>query len=259
MLAALHCKRLASPHAHDWATTAGTGRERSHGVWNGRIRNGSTPVPAFGPTSMCAVSALSDVARLAGVSKATASRALSGRGYVSGTTRDRVVAAAAEIGYVVSSNAASLVTGQTRNVGVVIPHINRWYFGEVLEGIESGAHRGRATTSRLPAQRRRDRPPPRLRVLPGAQARGCRDRRRHRVHAARGGLLHSLRVPVVGLGGPDGWHHDDQHRRRRARRDWRPSTSSASGTGRSCTSAPTRAKRWTSTPTTSATSASSRR
>lgn len=83
------------------------------------------------------VSALSDVARAAGVSKATASRALSGKGYVSVATRDRVVAAAAALGYVVSSNASSLVTGQTRNVGVVIPHINRWYFGEVLEGIES--------------------------------------------------------------------------------------------------------------------------
>jgi DNA-binding LacI/PurR family transcriptional regulator len=83
------------------------------------------------------MSALSDVARIAQVSKATASRALSGRGYVSVETRERVVAAAAQIGYVVSSNAASLVTGQTRNVGVVIPHINRWYFGDVLEGIES--------------------------------------------------------------------------------------------------------------------------
>lgn len=83
------------------------------------------------------VSALSDVARIAQVSKATASRALSGRGYVSPATRDRVVAAAATIGYVASTAAASLVTGQTRNVGVVIPHINRWYFGEVLEGIES--------------------------------------------------------------------------------------------------------------------------
>jgi DNA-binding LacI/PurR family transcriptional regulator len=83
------------------------------------------------------MSALSDVARLAGVSKATASRALSGRGYVSGETRDRVAAAAAELGYVVSTTAASLVTGQTRNVAVVIPHINRWYFGDVLEGIES--------------------------------------------------------------------------------------------------------------------------
>lgn len=83
------------------------------------------------------VSALADVARLAGVSKATASRALSGRGYVSAQTRDRVVAAAATIGYVVSSHAASLVTGQTRSIGVLLPAINRWYFGEVLDGIES--------------------------------------------------------------------------------------------------------------------------
>lgn len=83
------------------------------------------------------MSALSDVARLAQVSKATASRALSGNGYVSVDTRNRVVSAAATIGYVVSSNAASLVTGHTRNVGVVIPFINRWYFAEVLEGIES--------------------------------------------------------------------------------------------------------------------------
>lgn len=84
-----------------------------------------------------AVGTLSDVARLARVSKATVSRALSGRGYVSAETRDRVVAAAASLGYVVSSNASSLVTGQTRNVGVVIPHINRWFFAEVLAGIES--------------------------------------------------------------------------------------------------------------------------
>ena len=83
------------------------------------------------------MSALSDVARIAQVSKATASRALSGNGYVSAETRDRVISAAATIGYVVSSTASSLVTGRTRNVGVVIPHINRWYFGDVLEGIES--------------------------------------------------------------------------------------------------------------------------
>ena len=83
------------------------------------------------------MSAISDVARLAGVSKSTASRALSGRGYVSAATRERVVDAARDIGYVASSNAASLVTGNTKNVGVVIPYINRWFFGEVLEGIES--------------------------------------------------------------------------------------------------------------------------
>jgi DNA-binding LacI/PurR family transcriptional regulator len=83
------------------------------------------------------VSAIADVARLAGVSKSTTSRALSGNGYVSEETRSRVERAAAEIGYVPSSIASSLATGLTRNVGVVIPFVNRWFFAEVLEGIES--------------------------------------------------------------------------------------------------------------------------
>ena len=83
------------------------------------------------------MSAITDVARLAGVSKSTASRALSGNGYVSGATRSRVQSAAAEIGFVPSSIASGLATGLTRNVGVVIPFVNRWFFAEVLEGIES--------------------------------------------------------------------------------------------------------------------------
>jgi DNA-binding LacI/PurR family transcriptional regulator len=82
------------------------------------------------------MSGISDVARIAGVSKSTASRALTGGGYVSDGTRQRVIEAARRIGYVASPNAASLVTGRTKNVGVVIPFVNRWFFGEVLEGIE---------------------------------------------------------------------------------------------------------------------------
>ena len=78
-----------------------------------------------------------EVAQLAGVSAATVSRALSGRGSVSATTRERVVAAAAELGYVVSSSASGLATGRTRNVGVVIPFLNRWFYGSVIEGAES--------------------------------------------------------------------------------------------------------------------------
>ncbi len=81
-------------------------------------------------------SAIADVAARAGVSKATASRALSGNGYVAEATRLRVQEAAKEIGFIASPNAASLVTGQTKNIGVVIPFINRWFFGEILEGIE---------------------------------------------------------------------------------------------------------------------------
>ncbi|MFC6354564.1 LacI family DNA-binding transcriptional regulator [Luethyella okanaganae] len=83
------------------------------------------------------MSAIADVARLAGVSKATASRALSGHGYVADETRERVTAAAAEIGYIASPNAASLITGRSKNIGVLIPFVNRWFFGELLEGIES--------------------------------------------------------------------------------------------------------------------------
>jgi len=83
------------------------------------------------------VPGIHEVARRAGVSAATVSRALSGRGSVSPTTRERVVAAARELGYVVSSSASGLATGRTRNVGVVIPFLNRWFFSAVVEGAES--------------------------------------------------------------------------------------------------------------------------
>ena len=79
---------------------------------------------------------INEVALLAGVSTATVSRALSGNGHVSDTTKSRVKAAAVELGYVVSSNASSLATGRTKNIGVVIPFLNRWFFSSVVEGAE---------------------------------------------------------------------------------------------------------------------------
>ncbi|MFS0714284.1 LacI family DNA-binding transcriptional regulator [Microbacterium sp. 2P01SA-2] len=83
------------------------------------------------------MSTIADVATRAGVSKATASRALSGRGYVSEETRRRVTVAAQELSYVAHSSAMSLATGRTQTVGVVMPHVSRWFFGEVLEGIQA--------------------------------------------------------------------------------------------------------------------------
>jgi LacI family repressor for deo operon, udp, cdd, tsx, nupC, and nupG len=82
------------------------------------------------------VPGINEVALLAGVSTATVSRALSGNGHVSASTKSRVKAAAFELGYVVSSNASSLATGRTKNVGVVIPFLNRWFFSSVVEGAE---------------------------------------------------------------------------------------------------------------------------
>ncbi|MEO6944706.1 MAG: LacI family DNA-binding transcriptional regulator [Lacisediminihabitans sp.] len=82
------------------------------------------------------MSSIQDVADLAGVSTATVSRALSGKGTVSVATRERVASAADELGYVVSSSASSLATGRTKNVGVVIPALNQWFFSSVLEGAQ---------------------------------------------------------------------------------------------------------------------------
>ena len=79
---------------------------------------------------------IAEVAARAGVSKATASRALSGTGYVSEATRVRVRDAADALGYVPSAGAVSLATGRTQNIGVVMPYLNRWFFAEVLEGIQ---------------------------------------------------------------------------------------------------------------------------
>jgi len=79
---------------------------------------------------------IADVARAAGVSKSTASRALTGSGYVSAETRARVTDAAASLGYVATTSAVSLVTGRTQTIGVVVPTLDRWFFAHVLEGIQ---------------------------------------------------------------------------------------------------------------------------
>jgi len=83
------------------------------------------------------VPTLSDVAKRAGVSKSTASRALSGRGSVSLRTREKVATAAHALGFVPSSAAETLATGRSRNIAVVTPFINRWFYSEVIDGVES--------------------------------------------------------------------------------------------------------------------------
>jgi len=77
-----------------------------------------------------------DVAARAGVSVATVSRALRNMPNVSPATKERVLAAAAELDYTVSPLASGLVTGRINAVGVVLPYAGRWFFAEVLRGIE---------------------------------------------------------------------------------------------------------------------------
>ena len=87
------------------------------------------------------MASIDEVARLAGVSTATVSRALSGRGHVSESARERVQAAASSLGYVVSSRASSLASGRTRNIGVVVPFLDRWFFSTVLSGVSAALMR----------------------------------------------------------------------------------------------------------------------
>jgi LacI family transcriptional regulator, repressor for deo operon, udp, cdd, tsx, nupC, and nupG len=76
-----------------------------------------------------------EVAARAGVSTATVSRTLNGKAHVSARSRERVLKAAAELGYVASSSAYTLATGRAKNIGVVMPYVDRWFFSVVLEGI----------------------------------------------------------------------------------------------------------------------------
>jgi LacI family transcriptional regulator, repressor for deo operon, udp, cdd, tsx, nupC, and nupG len=88
------------------------------------------------------VTKIDDVARLAGVSTATVSRALRGLPTVSQSTRDRVLAAAAQLGYAASPSASRLAGGKTGAVAVVVPRITRWFFATVVEAAEEALHQG---------------------------------------------------------------------------------------------------------------------
>jgi LacI family repressor for deo operon, udp, cdd, tsx, nupC, and nupG len=80
---------------------------------------------------------IDDVARAAGVSTATVSRALRGLPSVSEHTRLAVVHAATSLGYVVSRSASNLASGHTLAVAVIAPYMERWFFAQAVSAIES--------------------------------------------------------------------------------------------------------------------------
>ena len=80
-------------------------------------------------------STIVDVARAAGVSVATVSRALRGLDRVSPSTRERVRRVAEELDYLASPTATSLASGRTRIIGVIVPFASRWYFAMMMSAI----------------------------------------------------------------------------------------------------------------------------
>lgn len=78
---------------------------------------------------------IADVAREAGVSTATVSRALRGLPNVAEPTRRRVLDSARRLGYRISRTASGLATGRTGTVAIVVPNAGRWFFGQVIDNM----------------------------------------------------------------------------------------------------------------------------
>src|SRR5262249_53333253 len=100
------------------------GRQRELGY------DGTPPVPT-----------IYEVARRAGVSTATVSRALSQPGVVSRETRRRVLEAIDRLGYAPNAAAQNLRTLRTGKLLVTVPDISNPFFALILRGIEDAAQR----------------------------------------------------------------------------------------------------------------------
>ncbi|MEO7122033.1 MAG: LacI family DNA-binding transcriptional regulator [Lacisediminihabitans sp.] len=80
-----------------------------------------------------------DVAREAGVSISTVSRALASPDQVAEATRVHVQATAQRMGYSVNNNARSLITGRKHSFGLVVPDLENPFFGSVCKGVQARA------------------------------------------------------------------------------------------------------------------------
>lgn len=82
---------------------------------------------------------IKDVAKLAGVSVATVSRALNGASNVLPDTRSRIEAAARELRFTPSGAARSLITRRNDTIGALLPDLHGEYFSELIRGIDQAA------------------------------------------------------------------------------------------------------------------------
>jgi LacI family transcriptional regulator len=92
---------------------------------------------------MAAPVTLSDVAREAGVSLATASRAINGSAHrtVRADLRERVLAAAERLRYTPDANAQAMARGRTTSLGLVVHDIADPYFSSIAAGVTRAAER----------------------------------------------------------------------------------------------------------------------
>lgn len=82
---------------------------------------------------------IKDIAKMLGVSVATVSRALRGAHDVSPQTKQRVLELTEKLNFKLNKNASALASGNTKNIGVIIPFITNYYFSMVISGIQEEA------------------------------------------------------------------------------------------------------------------------
>lgn len=76
-----------------------------------------------------------DVARHAGVSQATVSRAMSPSGLISAKSREKVLASMVQLGYVPNAAARTMRTGLTNTIGVVVADLTNPFYPEILDAL----------------------------------------------------------------------------------------------------------------------------
>ena len=74
-----------------------------------------------------------EVAKLAGVSQSAVSRVFTPGASASKKTNEKVLSAAAELGYRPNILARSLITGKSRIIGLVVSHLDNYFYPEALE------------------------------------------------------------------------------------------------------------------------------
>ena len=79
---------------------------------------------------------IADIARIAGVSHTTVSRALRGSPLISVDTRERIKHLAQEMGYTPNAIAQSLQTQRTNTIGLVVTSIADPFLNDVVKGVE---------------------------------------------------------------------------------------------------------------------------
>ncbi|MDD3252942.1 MAG: LacI family DNA-binding transcriptional regulator [Lachnospiraceae bacterium] len=80
-----------------------------------------------------------DVAKYAGVSPSTVSRALSGVAFVEPQTKERVLEAVSALNYKPNLAARSLKKGSTKLIGLIIPDVTNPYYPEIVKCMETYA------------------------------------------------------------------------------------------------------------------------